>query len=70
MHFTGGDWLELPTSEIQLQEKLGEGAFGVAFKGLVRANGQWQRCAVKKLKGNELMETCKLPNSLLSLPAA
>ncbi|XP_078383581.1 uncharacterized protein LOC144666103 isoform X2 [Oculina patagonica] len=52
MRFTGGDWLELPTSNIQLQEKLGEGAFGEAYKGLVRTNGQWQKCAVKKLKEN------------------
>ena len=52
MHFTG-DWLELAKSDIQLQEKLGEGAFGEVCKGLVKTNGQWQKCAVKKLKGNE-----------------
>ena len=55
MHFTGGDWLELLPSDIHIQEKLGEGAFGIACKGLVRTSGQWQKCAVKKLKGNELM---------------
>ena len=31
-----GDWVEIRRSDITLQEKLGEGAFGEAYKGLVR----------------------------------
>lgn len=46
-----GNWLELPGTAITLQEKLGEGAFGEAYKGLVQIDGQWRTCAVKKLKG-------------------
>jgi len=51
MFWVRGDWLELTRSDITLQDKLGEGAFGEAYKGLVRVNGQWRQCAVKKLKG-------------------
>ena len=48
-----GSWLEIPRSDVQLLEKLGEGAFGEAFKGRVRINGQVKLCAIKRLKGNE-----------------
>lgn len=48
-----GDWLEIPRSDLTLQEKLGEGAFGEVYKGLVRIDGQLRQCAVKKLKGKE-----------------
>ncbi|KAJ7382832.1 hypothetical protein OS493_032467 [Desmophyllum pertusum] len=47
-----GDWLEIPRSDLTLQEKLGEGAFGEVYKGLVRIDGQLRQCAVKKLKEN------------------
>ena len=50
-----GDWLELPRSDITLQDKLGEGAFGETYKGVVRVDGQWRQCAVKKLRGTELV---------------
>lgn len=53
MHITGGDWLELTPSDVQLQDKLGEGAFGEAYQGVVRVDKQWRECAVKKLKGNK-----------------
>ena len=46
-----GDWVEIPRSDITLKEKLGEGAFGEAYKGLVRMDGKVKECAVKKLKG-------------------
>ena len=46
-----GDWLEIPSSNITLQEKLGEGAFGEVYKGLVGIDGKSRQCAVKKLKG-------------------
>ena len=52
MFWVRGDWLELPRSDITLQDKLGEGAFGEVYKGLARIDGQWRQCAVKKLKGN------------------
>ena len=49
-----GDWVEIRRSDITLQEKLGEGAFGEAYKGLVRMDGKVVReCAVKKLKGED-----------------
>lgn len=48
-----GDWVEICRSDITLQEKLGEGAFGEAYKGLVRKDGKLRECAVKKLKGND-----------------
>ena len=47
-----GDWREFPRSDIKLQEKLGEGAFGEVYKGLVQIDGEMTPCAVKKLKGN------------------
>ena len=47
-----GDWREFPRSNIKLQEKLGEGAFGEVYKGLVQTDGEVIPCAVKKLKGN------------------
>lgn len=46
-----GDWNEIPRSDLKLQEKLGEGAFGEAYKGLLRMEGKLRQCAVKKLKG-------------------
>ena len=46
-----GDWVEIRRSDITLKEKLGEGAFGEAYKGLVRMDGKVRECAVKKLKG-------------------
>jgi len=52
MQVMGGDWLEFSPSDVQLQDKLGEGAFGEAYKGLVRIDKQWRECAVKKLKGS------------------
>lgn len=48
-----GDWVEIRRSDITLQEKLGEGAFGEAYKGLVRMDGKLRECAVKKLKGKD-----------------
>ncbi|XP_078383586.1 uncharacterized protein LOC144666105 isoform X1 [Oculina patagonica] len=50
--WTRGDWLELPRSDVTFEEKLGEGAFGEAYKGSVRIDRQWRQCAVKKLKDN------------------
>ena len=47
----GGDWVEIRRSDITLKEKLGEGAFGEAYKGLVGMDGKIRECAVKKLKG-------------------
>ncbi|XP_020610299.1 fibroblast growth factor receptor 2-like [Orbicella faveolata] len=65
MFWVRGDWLELPRSDITLQDKLGEGAFGEAYKGLVRVNGQWRQCAVKKLKESATeMEKRDLMNEL------
>ena len=48
-----GDWVEIRRSDITLKEKLGEGAFGEAFKGWVRMDGKIRECAVKKLKGKD-----------------
>jgi len=53
MQISGGDWLEFAPSDVKLQEKLGEGTFGEAYKGLVRIDNQWHECAVKKVKGDE-----------------
>ncbi|XP_022787755.1 angiopoietin-1 receptor-like [Stylophora pistillata] len=47
-----GNWVEIPGSDVTLQDKLGEGAFGEVYKGLVRLGGQERACAVKKLKAN------------------
>ena len=46
-----GDCAEIPRSDVTLQDKLGEGAFGDVYKGLVRIGEQVRACAVKKLKG-------------------
>ena len=48
-----GDWVEIRRSDITLEDKLGEGAFGEAYKGLVRMDGKVKECAVKKLKGKD-----------------
>ena len=48
-----GNWVEICRSAITLKEKLGEGAFGEAYKGLVRMDGKVRECAVKKLKGKD-----------------
>jgi len=53
MQVNGGDWLEFAPSDVKLQDKLGEGAFGEVYKGLVRIDNQWRECAVKKVKGDE-----------------
>ena len=63
MFWARGDWLELPRSDVTLKEKLGEGAFGEAYKGLVRVNGQCRPCAVKKLKG-KFVDTCIPPYTI------
>ncbi|KAL9962079.1 hypothetical protein ACROYT_G031149 [Oculina patagonica] len=47
-----GDWLEIRKSDLTLQEKLGEGAFGEAYKCLLKVDGKARKCAVKKLKAN------------------
>ena len=50
-----GNWVELPRADVQLQEKLGEGAFGEAYKGLVRIGREFKLCAVKRLKGEKVL---------------
>lgn len=52
-----GDWREIAKSTINLQEKLGEGAFGEVYKGLVQIDGEVKACAVKKLKGNYVLRS-------------
>ncbi|KAM7429289.1 hypothetical protein ABFA07_019837 [Porites harrisoni] len=47
-----GNWIELPRSAVEFKEKLGEGAFGEVFKGVVRISGKFTTCAIKKLKAN------------------
>ncbi|CAH3022247.1 unnamed protein product, partial [Porites evermanni] len=47
-----GNWIELPTSAVEFKEKLGEGAFGEVFKGVVTISGKFTNCAIKKLKEN------------------
>ena len=49
-----GGWAEIPRSDmidVTLQDKLGEGAFGEVYKGLVRMGELVRACTVKKLKG-------------------
>ena len=53
-----GDWVEIPKTDITLQEKLGEGAFGEAYRGLVRIDRNVRECAVKKLKGKQIVFIC------------
>ncbi|CAH3162159.1 unnamed protein product [Pocillopora meandrina] len=43
---------EIPRSDVTLQDKLGEGAFGEVYKGLVRMGELVRACTVKKLKEN------------------
>ena len=45
------NWEEIRGSDVILQDKLGEGAFGEVFKGVVYIKGNARACAVKKLKG-------------------
>lgn len=47
-----GDWREIPRSNVKLQEKLGEGAFGEVYKGQLKSDIEIKPCAVKKLKGD------------------
>ena len=74
MQIKGGDWLEITPSDVKLQTKLGEGAFGEAYKGLVRVDKQWRECAVKKLKGKEvkfvLINKAQEPANILSMSIA
>ncbi|XP_022808371.1 insulin-like growth factor 1 receptor isoform X2 [Stylophora pistillata] len=44
------NWVEIPRTDVTLKEKLGEGAFGQVYKGLVRMGGQVRACAVKSIK--------------------
>lgn len=43
--------LEIDRMNIKLLEKLGEGAFGVVFKGLLSVDNTFKPVAVKMLKG-------------------
>ena len=47
------NWVEVRRSDVTLQDKLGEGAFGEVFKGVVRLKGKSRACAIKKLKGKD-----------------
>ena len=49
--WTRKDWRELPQSDVEFEEKIGEGAFGQVYRGLVQIDGQSKSCAVKMLKG-------------------
>ena len=46
-----GGWAEIPRSDVTLKDKLGEGAFGEVYKGLVHMGELVRACAVKKLQG-------------------
>ncbi|PFX27312.1 Angiopoietin-1 receptor [Stylophora pistillata] len=46
------NWVEIPRTDVTLKEKLGEGAFGEVYRGLVRMDGQVRACAVKSIKEN------------------
>ncbi|XP_066022960.1 muscle, skeletal receptor tyrosine protein kinase isoform X1 [Pocillopora verrucosa] len=50
--FIRRNWEEIRRSDVILQDKLGEGAFGEVFKGVVCIKGNTRACAVKKLKAN------------------
>lgn len=50
------DSLEISIADIQFKEKLGEGAFGIVHRGIVRTKyDKKQEVAIKSLKGNELV---------------
>ena len=55
MQIKSGDWLEITPSDVTLQDKLGQGAFVEAYRGLVWVDKQWRKCAVKKLKGKKVL---------------
>ncbi|XP_068735922.1 uncharacterized protein [Montipora capricornis] len=44
------DWREFPRSQLQLQVRLGQGAFGEVYKGELKNEEEVITCAVKKLK--------------------
>ena len=49
-----GGWNEFPRSHIQLEVKLGQGAFGEVYRGELKNETEIIACAVKKLKGRAL----------------
>ena len=53
------NWEEIRRSDVILQHKLGEGAFGEVFKGVVCIKGNARACAVKKLKGRDFNSVLK-----------
>ena len=71
------DWLELPRTDVRIEDQLGEGQFGVVYKGMVTIDDEWRPCAVKKLLGKltfqrlipaSLSYGIKLTNSVASTP--
>ncbi|PFX27301.1 Tyrosine-protein kinase transmembrane receptor ROR1 [Stylophora pistillata] len=61
----GRNWVEIRRSDVTLQDKLGEGAFGEVFKGVVRLKGKSRACAIKKLKGLIWVIVSLAPNGCL-----
>ena len=53
------NWEEIRRSDVILQDKLGEGAFGEVFKGVVCIKGNARACAIKKLKGRDFNSILK-----------
>ena len=71
------DWLELPRTDVRKENKLGEGQFGVVYRGMVKIGSEWRPCAVKILLGKltfqrlipaSLSYGIKLTNSVSSTP--
>ena len=71
------DWLELPRTNVRQDIKLGEGQFGVVYKGMVKIGSEWRPCAVKILRGKytfqrlnpaSLSYGIKLTNSVAPTP--